>query len=122
MATAKVALEKMREICLSLPDTREGNHFAQTAFYVKDKLFAVCGDKHGVWQIAFGLELEHAAALADHDPRFKLYPRDKRGIVVDVADVKSWREIKALLLESYELAKPHKKPSKKSAPVRRARR
>lgn len=27
MATAAQTLEKMREICLSLPDTREGDHF-----------------------------------------------------------------------------------------------
>ena len=122
MATAKAALEKMREICLSFPDTREGPHFGQTAFYVKGKLFAVCGDKYGVWQIAFGLKAERAAALAENDPRFKLHPRDKRGVVVDVADVKSWGEIKALLVESLELMKPKKKLARRPAPARRARR
>ena len=122
MATAKAALEKMREICLSFPDTREGIHFGQTAFYARGKLFAICGGKHGVCQIAFGLELDHAAALAENDPRFKLHPRDKRGVVIDAADVKSWREIRALLLDSYELLKPQKKPAKRAAPAKRARR
>lgn len=103
MATADKALEKMREICLALPDTREGEHFGQVAFYVKKKLFATCGDKRGVCEISFGLEEEHAAALAENDPKFSLHPRDKRGVVVNVAKVKNWTEIKSLLLVSYEL-------------------
>ena len=40
MATAEEALEKMREICLSLPDTRERNHFGQAGFYVKGAKFS----------------------------------------------------------------------------------
>jgi predicted DNA-binding protein (MmcQ/YjbR family) len=119
MATAQEALEKMREICLSLPDTREDYHFGETAFYVKGKLFATCGEKHGVCEITFGLEPDHAAALVESDRRFKPYPRDKRGIVLDAAGVKSWSEVRALILESYELRKPpkaQKKPAKKSAP------
>ena len=119
MATAKAALEKMREICLSLPGIREGVHFGQTAFYVRGKLFAICGDKYGAYQIAFGLELDHAAALAENDPRFKLHPRDKRGVVIDVADVKSWGEIRALLLESSDVLKSQKKPSARGKRARR---
>jgi hypothetical protein len=121
MATADEALKKMREICLSFPDTREGDHFGQAGFYVKRKLFAVCGEKRGMCEIAFGLEADHAAALVEHDPKFKLHPRDKRGVVVDVAKVKNWTEIKSLLLESYELVKPAKAPRKKTAARRSSR-
>jgi predicted DNA-binding protein (MmcQ/YjbR family) len=122
MATAEEALQKMREICLSLPDTREGDHFGETAFYVKGKLFATCGEKHGVYEIAFGLEPDHAAALVKNDPRFKPYPRDKRGLVLEAAKVRSWSEVKKLILESYELRKPPKvqrKQAKKSALAKR---
>jgi predicted DNA-binding protein (MmcQ/YjbR family) len=112
MATAEAALKKMREICLSLPDTREGDHFGETAFYVKGKLFATCGEKHGACEITFGLEPDHAAALVANDPRFKPYPRDKRGVVLDAAKVKSWSEVKTLICESYELRKPSKAPRK----------
>jgi hypothetical protein len=122
MATADEALERMREICLSFPDTREGEHFGQAGFYVKRKLFATCGEKRGVCEISFGLEADHAAALAERDPRFKLHPRDKRGVVVDVAKVKSWTEIKSLLLESYELVRPAKAPRKKTAARSKSRR
>jgi predicted DNA-binding protein (MmcQ/YjbR family) len=115
MATAEAALKKMREICLSLPDAREGAHFGETAFYVKSKLFATCGDKHGTFEITFGLEPDHAEALVANDPRFKPYPRDRRGVVLDAAKVKNWSEIKALILESYDLQKP-RKAQKKPAP------
>ena len=108
MATLEKALDKMREICLSLPDTREGDHFGETAFYVRGKLFATCGAKHGVCEITFGLEPDHAAALVENDPRFKPYSRDKRGVVLDAAKVKSWSEVQELILESYELVKPPK--------------
>jgi predicted DNA-binding protein (MmcQ/YjbR family) len=123
MATSKETLTKMREICLSLPDTREGNHFSDTAFFVKKKLFATVGEKHGVWEITFGLEPDHAAALVAADPRFKPYARDKRGVVLEAAKVKSWTEMKALIVESYGLVSPRKaqtKPVKKPAPRKRA--
>jgi hypothetical protein len=113
----------MREICLSLPDTREGDHFGETAFYVKNKLFATCGDKHGICEIIFGLEPDHAEALVKNDPRFKPYPRDKRAVVLEAAKVKSWNELRPLLLESYELRKPRtaqKKVAKKSAPAKKS--
>jgi predicted DNA-binding protein (MmcQ/YjbR family) len=115
MATADEALKKMREICLSFPDTREGAHFGETAFYAGKKLFATCGDKHGACEIVFGLEPEHAAALVRSDPRFKPYPRDKRAVVVAASDVKDWSELKAFIAESYGLQKPKAKAVPKSA-------
>src|SRR4030095_12553762 len=118
MATFEKALDKMREICLSLPDTREGDHFGETAFYVRGKLFATCGAKHGVCEITFGLEPDHAAALLENDPRFKPYSRDKRGVVLDAANVKRWSEVQELILESYEIVQP---PTAKKAPKRPTR-
>jgi hypothetical protein len=125
MATAEQALAKMREICLAFPDTREGDHFGETAFYVKDKLFATCGGKEGVCEIIFGLQPDHAAALLAKDPRFKPYARDRRAVVMDATKVKNWSEVRALLSESYELRKPASAPRKRSntsSPDRRARR
>lgn len=110
MATPDEALAKMREICLSLPNTREGDHFGEAAFYVSGKLFATCGAKSAVCQIIFGLEPAHAAALVRRDRRYTPYPRDKRGVVVDAADVQSWGEVEGFLRESYELQKPKPKP------------
>jgi hypothetical protein len=60
----------------------------------------------------------------ENDPRFKPYPRDRRGVIVDAAKVKSWSEVKELVVESYELAKTPKvkKAAKKSTPGKRTRR
>jgi predicted DNA-binding protein (MmcQ/YjbR family) len=122
MASAKDALVKVRKICLSLPDTTEGNHHGKAAFLVGGKLFATCGGRRGC-QITFGLEPDHAQALVESDPRFTSYPRDKRAVVLEAADVKSWSEVEALLVESYHLAKPTRdaKP-RRSIPPKRARR
>src|SRR5690349_2805658 len=125
MATAEEALAKVREICLSFPDTREGAHFGEAAFYVKRKLFATCGTKSGACEIIFGLQPDRAAALVKSDPRFKPYPRDRRGVVMDAATVKSWSEVRALHSESYEIQKPARairKRPRASAPGRRPRR
>ena len=125
MATAEEALAKMREICLSFPDTREGAHFGEAAFYVKGKLFATCGTKSGACELIFGLQPDHAAALMKNDPRFKPYSRDRRAVVMDATAVKSWSEVRALLSESYELRKPAgptRKRPKAPASGRRPRR
>ena len=126
MATTAEAYKKMREICLAFDDTHEGSHFGDVAYYVSKRLFASCGEKHGACEITFGLEPDHAAALVKNDPRFTPYPRDKRGVVIEASKVKSWIELKELLRESYELAKPKKKktatPRKPGAkPARRAK-
>ena len=123
MATAAESLRKMREICLAQADAREGVHFGKIAFYVKGKLFATCGEKDGICEITFGLEPDQAAALVENDPRFKRYPRDRRGVVLDTSKVKNWSEIKVLVLKSYELVKPPsaKTRAKGSKPVGRAR-
>jgi hypothetical protein len=125
MATAEEALAKMREICLSFEDTREGAHFGEAAFYVKGKLFATCGTKSGACELIFGLQPDHAAALVKSDPRFKPYSRDRRAVVMNAATVTSWSEVRALLSESYELRRPASatpKRPKASAPGRRPRR
>jgi predicted DNA-binding protein (MmcQ/YjbR family) len=121
---AEVVLAKVREICLSLPCTREGDHFGSAAFYVKEKLFATCSAKHGACEITFGLQSDHAAALVAKDPRFKPYARDKRGVVLDAATVTNWSEVAALLAESYELQMPppaRKRAVKKAAPSGRTK-
>jgi predicted DNA-binding protein (MmcQ/YjbR family) len=114
MANATQALKKVRELCLSLPDTREGAHFDKRMFYVQGKGFATCGEKNGVCEIVVQLEPEHASTLVERDARFKRYPMAKHCVSLDVATAKSWDEVKGLLLESYELAKPKKaRPARK---------
>jgi len=48
MAAAPTALRMMREICLSLPETVEADHFGESCFRVRKRIFASCGEKDGV--------------------------------------------------------------------------
>jgi len=115
MATAHTALRKMREICLSLPDTVEAEHFGEACFRVGKRMFATCGEKAGVCRLVFQLEAEHAARLVAADPRFEPYARQKHGVWIDAAGVEDWDEVRALVLESYRLNGAGVRPAKKAS-------
>src|SRR5689334_21444698 len=104
------ALEKLREICLALPDGKETLTWGEPHFRVGDKIFAGCGKDPGVTEIGFKLEREHAAARVESDPRFKRAPYvgHKGWVTMDTATVKDWEEVRALVLESYRLIAPKK--------------
>lgn len=106
----------MRALCASLADVTERSHFGQPMFYVGKKPFASCSDKHGAWEIVVALEPEHASALIDSDSRFTPYRAAKHAVSFDPTQVKPWSQVKALVLESYELAR-----AQKAAPRRRPR-
>jgi predicted DNA-binding protein (MmcQ/YjbR family) len=123
MLTTETALEKMRELCSSLPGTSERKHFDEAMFYAGKKGFASCGEKDGVCRFVFELEPEHTERLLRTDARFTRYPFAKQCLVLHAADAKSWSEVKGLVLESYELvtarARAPKAPAKKRAPPKR---
>ena len=122
MASVDEAIRRVREICLSFTDTREGDHYGEAAYYVKGKLFATCGGKDGVCEIIFALEADHAAELLRTDQRFRTYPRDKRGLVVNASEVTDWDEMRALLAESYEIRRPPARKVPGGARTRRPKR
>ena len=103
MATAQAALRWMRKICLSLPDTVEADHFGESLFRVRKKGFASCGEKDGVCRLVFQLTADHARRLLATDDRFEPYARAKDCVWMDAANVTDWDEVRALVLESYEL-------------------
>jgi len=111
MATAVAAMKAMREMCRSLPDTSEVEHFGETCFCVGKRLFASCGEKKGVCRIVVQLEPEHAESLLAADPRFKPYARQRNIVWIDAATMKDFDEVRALVLESYRInaAKPSPK-------------
>jgi predicted DNA-binding protein (MmcQ/YjbR family) len=100
-------LKKMREICLALPDTRETLTWGQPHFRVGDKIFAGCGEEKGRLSIGFKLEMDHADAIVQ-DPRFRRAPYvgHKGWVSMDPAGIRDWREVRALVLESYRLIAP----------------
>jgi predicted DNA-binding protein (MmcQ/YjbR family) len=104
---APTVLAKMREICLSLPDTRETLTWGEPHFRVGDKIFAGCGDEKGRAVIGFKLEMDHADAIIQ-DPRFSRAPYvgHKGWVSMDASTVEDWDEVRPLVLESYRLIAP----------------
>lgn len=106
-------LTKMREICLSLPDTKETLTWGQPHFRVGDKIFSGYGEEKGKKVIGFKLEMDHADAMLD-DPRFwrAPYVGHKGWVSMDATQVPHWEEVRILIHESYRLIAPKKSLAK----------
>ena len=96
-------LEKLRKICLALPDTAEVEAWGHPTFRVKNKIFCACGVEKGEMSISFKVGLDMQGVFLE-DPRFYKSPYvGKHGWVslkVSAAKV-NWKEIKELCKESY---------------------
>ena len=121
-------LTEMRRICLALPEATETMTWGQPHFRVRGKIFAGFGDHGGTFTLGFKLEREHADA-AIQDPRFARAPYvGQHGwISMDVKGVRDWKEVRALVRESYRLIAPKRlwaiaqgsAPATKKTPARR---
>jgi predicted DNA-binding protein (MmcQ/YjbR family) len=109
VAKADTVLARMREICLSLPDTKETLTWGEPHFRVGEKIFAGCGLEKGRLTIGFKLEMDHADARVQ-DSRFHRAPYvgHKGWVSMDAAGIRSWKEVRALVLESYRLIAPRR--------------
>ena len=109
----ETVLKRMREICLSLPDTKETLTWGQPHFRVIEKIFAGCDGEDGVSTIGFKLEMDHAAAILE-DPRFSRAPYvgHKGWVSMDASGVTDWNEVRDLIRESYRLIAPKKSLAK----------
>jgi predicted DNA-binding protein (MmcQ/YjbR family) len=101
------ALEKVRELCLALPDTKLTMTWGSPHFRVAEKIF--CGfDAAGDQQVlGVKLVMAHARSIVK-DSRFwpAKYVGKHGWVSMDVTRRKSWGEVAALIRESYELIAP----------------
>lgn len=111
-------LERMRAICLALPDTKETMTWGKPHFRVGEKIFAGYGEEKGKATIGFKLEMEHAEERVRRDPRFERAPYvgHKGWVSMDAAAVRDWEEVDALVRESYRLIAPKRSLAKLSEP------
>ena len=109
-------LEKLRAICLALPDTKETPTWGKPHFRVGEKIFCGYGEEGGKTTIGFKLEMAHAAARIE-DPRFEKAPYvgHKGWVSMDAASVTDWDEVRELVLESYRLIAPKRSLAKLDA-------
>ena len=119
-------LLKMKEICLSLPDTKLTMTWDQPHFRVGEKIFAGCGEEKGKIVVGFKLEMEHSDEIL-RDRRFTRAPYvgHKGWVSMDASEIRDWEEVRKLVLESYRLIAPKRTVAKlqeAAAPPPRSRR
>ncbi len=107
MAKIGAVLKKMREICLSLPDTKETLTWEKPHFRVGEKIFAGCSEQDGKPTIGFKLEKQHQAIVIEHPDFSKApYVGQHGWVSLDASNVKDWNDVREMLLESYRLIAP----------------
>ena len=124
MPKPDAVLTKVKEICLSFPDTKLTMTWGKPHFRVGEKIFAGCGEEGGKVSIGFKLEMAHAQRILD-DPRFTRAPYvgHKGWVSLDASRVTDWAEVRRWIEESYRLIAPKRSLSKLAGPqVKRARR
>ena len=115
------ALAWMRDVCLALPDTSEGNHYGEIVFKVGKAMFASCGAKNGAREIVFRIAPDATEALLASDSRFTRYPFEKSALRIKASDVDDWNALREHVEESYRREASPPASAKKPAAKKRAR-
>ena len=102
-------LDKVRDICLSLPEAVETVKWGKPHFCVNEKIFAGCGEEKGVLVMGFKLEMQHARAIIQAPGFWKApYVGHKGWVSLDLKTVSDWKMVAELVEESYRLIAPKK--------------
>lgn len=100
--------EKLRGICLALPQTKETMTWGKPHFRVKEKIFCGCGEQHGRPSLGLKMEPNESIVLMKLPGVEKApYSRPKDGWVqIFPNDFDDWVEIERLIVGSYRLIAP----------------
>lgn len=113
MARSGTTLKKLRDICLSLPDTKETITWGQPHFRVREKIFCGYGEEQGRMTIGFRLERPHADLVVDGDRyRRAPYVGQHGWVSMDAGRIDDWDLVRAFVLESYRLIAPKSSQAK----------
>jgi len=108
-------LERIRAICLALPDTKETLTWGKPHFRVLDKIFCGYGEENGAPSVGFKLPKEVAFAIVS-DPRYFRAPYvGQHGWVgrwANTIKAKDWAELKEMIEGSYRQIAPKKSLAK----------
>jgi len=98
-------LDRIREICLSLPGASERETWGHPTFRVGDKIFASCGEEAGTLGFkAHPAELE--ALLADERFERSAYVGRYGWLTMTLSGRVKWGEVDELIRSSYLLIAP----------------
>lgn len=103
------AIERLRAICLALPETTEKHTFGGPTFRVRDKIFAMPRDDDGRVSVWMKAPPHSQEILVGADPdRFFAppYVGPKGWVGMRLDDAPDWAEVAALVTRSYRLIAP----------------
>lgn len=102
-------IDRLREICLALPEAEERETWGQSTFRVREKIFAMAGNGSGRWAMSCKARPGLQGALVDTAPdRFFVppYVGPKGWIGIHLGDKTDWDELADLVEESYRMTAP----------------
>ncbi len=99
---AVAVLSKLRKVCLSYPETREGSQFGHPVWMAGKKTFAIARYAGKRLTLCFWIGVEQQGMLTA-DPRYEIPPYFGHNgwIALDVTQHCDWREVRGLALQSY---------------------
>jgi len=106
---ASDSIERLRAICLALPEAAEKETWGEATFRVPEKIFAMAGQSDGRPKMACKARPGLQSALVGNDPkRFYVppYVGPKGWIGIYLGDGTDWDELADLVEESYRMTAP----------------
>ena len=102
------AMERLRKICLPLPNTKETITWGKPHFRVGEKIFCGCGEHQGCAMIGLKADPVEADAMLDLPGITKSpYSRPNDGwITINPSIFDDWEEIEQLIIGSFRLIAP----------------
>jgi predicted DNA-binding protein (MmcQ/YjbR family) len=108
---ARTPIERLRAICLALPEAEERETWDHPTFRVRDKIFAMAGTRDGRPAFTFKAPEGSQMVLVGADPeRFFIppYVGPKGWVGVRLDRNPDWKEVEKLVRRSYKLTAPKK--------------
>jgi hypothetical protein len=102
-----MAVERLRAICLALPEATERETWGEQTFRVREKIFAMCGGEEMSCKAPPGAQ----QTLIESNPeRFfrPAYVGPKGWVGVRFDEGTDWEEVAFLVRQSYEMTAPKK--------------
>jgi predicted DNA-binding protein (MmcQ/YjbR family) len=117
---SKKILERVRKLCLSLPETEEKEAWGAPTFRVRKKMFAMYADNHhgdGRTALWCNAEIENRDAAVEEDPQNYFVPPYvgcKGWIGVRLDRSLEWEAIAGVVSSAYKVSLPKGKQTRRA--------
>jgi predicted DNA-binding protein (MmcQ/YjbR family) len=96
------ALQRVRELCLALPEASEVEAWGHPTFRAGKKMFAACGDLEGVFSLGLKVGFDRQEELLADDRFFPTpYAAHQGWVSLRLDGTTDWDEVHGLVREAY---------------------